>query len=194
MRALSSYLLLAVLLLQATLGTHASLSNLKVETTSNEILSLSPSFSTGQLTYSIVVDNDELAVAITPTVTSGGENTVDINEGALSVASGAESDDISLSPGLNTITITATLSAVPTTYTLTVRRRGMCLFCASFVVFSTVVFICLSLVCSISPNYPCRVPLFFCFWVSILYVVSFSHTPLPNTFPPLSIPQQRMRP
>ncbi|MBM7868451.1 hypothetical protein GTO89_16500 [Heliobacterium gestii] len=85
---------------------------------------LSPVFSSSQLSYSAAVANSVASITVTPTV-QDPDATITVNNRA--VASGAASQPISLNVGQNTITVTVTSPDLSTTktYTITVTRQSV---------------------------------------------------------------------
>ncbi len=101
----------------SSLGTVSTLSSL-----SGSVFSLSPSFSSGTVSYTSTVSNSISSITITPAVT---ESTSTVTVNGTAVASGSASGNISLSTGANAISVTVTAEDGSTTvYTVTVTKLG----------------------------------------------------------------------
>jgi hypothetical protein len=96
----------------------ATLSNLTISSGT-----LTPAFTSGNITYTDSVDNAVSSITVTPTV---NESHATIKVNTVTVASGAASGAISLSVGANTVTVVVTAQDTTTTktYTVTVTRAA----------------------------------------------------------------------
>jgi hypothetical protein len=92
---------------------------------------LSPTFSSHTLSYSMSVANETGSVAFTPSAASDMQ--IKVNNTV--VSSGSQSAQIPLSVGTNTVTITVTSSTIgTTTYTLTITRAGVSVYLSNLAV------------------------------------------------------------